>query len=225
MTAPGAGRSYDLVELFASFRSPVRGDHDYFVASPPAAFALDPAQLQALEVRAPFFVDRGWSVGPNRDLVPFVWDPRSGEQPRFSEAEAFTDYDSGHFGLAAVSAPTAETQAQLYAVLARAILDVHLANRSLLDEWFEGQGSASREIFVYFDRRRRVPEEKLLAEDGSIDPALWDARLDELAASIERRAFERHHFRWLEFLAHAVDVPQLMALIKAAQGSEQRSVD
>jgi hypothetical protein len=221
MTSPQGSRSYDLVELFASFRSPVSGDHDYFVAAPPAALALAPAQLRALEVREPFFVDRGWSVGPNRDLVPFVWDRRSGEQPRFSEAEAFTDYDSGHFGLAAVSAPTAETQAQLYVVLARAILDVHLANRSLMDEWFEGQGPASREIFVYFDRRRRAAEEKLLADDDTIDRAMWDARLEELAASIQQRAVLPHHIRWVEFLAHAVDIPQLMALIKAAQESAE----
>jgi hypothetical protein len=223
MMSQPPSRSYGLVELFDSFRSPVRSDHDYFVASPPAALALDRVQLQALEVREPFFVDRGWSVGPNRDVVPFVWDPKSGGQPRFSEAEAFTDYDSGHFGLAAVSAPTGQAQAQLYAVLAQGIVEVHRANRSLLDEWFAGQGPASQEIFVYFDRQRRTAEEKLLTADGSIDRTMWDARLEELAASIQQRTFLKHHFRWVEFLAHAVDVPQLMGLIKAAPGSARRS--
>jgi hypothetical protein len=217
MTSPRTGPSYDFAELFDSFRSPVWSDHEYFVTSPPAALALDRTQLRALEVREPFFVDRGWSVGPSRDLVPFVWDRNSGGQPRFSEAEAFTDYDSGHFGLTAVSAPTGVTQAQLYAVLAQAIVDVHLANRSLLDEWFAGQGPTSRETFVYFDRQRRAPEEKLLSADGSIDQPMWDARLEELVANIERRAFHKHHIRWVEFLAHAVDMPQLMGLIKAAQ--------
>jgi hypothetical protein len=150
-------------------------------------------------------------------VVPFVWDEGSGGQARFSEAEAFTDYDSGHFGLAAVSAPSAESQAQLYALLAQGILDVHLANRSLLAEWFAGQGAASEEIFVYFDRQRPAPEEKLLAVDGSIDQAMWDARLEELANGVARRSFLRHHFRWVEFLAHAVDVPGLVGLIRAAQ--------
>jgi hypothetical protein len=44
---------------------------------------------------------------------------------------------------------------------------------------------------------------------------MWEARLRELAEHIERGGFLRHHFRWVEFLAHAVDVPGLMALIKA----------
>jgi hypothetical protein len=217
VTSPNAGRVYGFVELFESFRSPVRGGHDYFVESPPASLTLDPAQLRALEVRAPFFIDRGWSASPNQDLVPFVWDPGSGGQPRFQEAEAFTDYDSGHFGLAAVSAPTGAAQAQLYAVLAQAIVDVHRANRSLMAEWFEAQGAASQHIFSYFDEERPAPEEKLLAADGSVDEAMWETRLQELGGHIERRGFLRHHFRWVEFLAHAVDVPQLMALIKAAQ--------
>ena len=220
MSNPDSGRTYAFPDLFESFHTPVRGGHEYFVESPPTSLALDPAQLRALEVRAPFFIDRGWSASPNRDLVPFVWDPYSGGQPRFSEAEAFTDYDSGHFGLAAVSAPTGSAQAQLYAVMAQAIVDVHRANRSLMAEWFEAQGPGSQRIFAYFDEERFDQEEKLLAADGSIDEAMWDARLQELAEHLERRAFLRHHFRWVEFLAHAVDVPQLMALIRAAQASQ-----
>jgi hypothetical protein len=214
-----SGHAYGFVELFESFRAPVRGGHDYFVESPPSSLSLGPAQLRALEVRAPFFIDRGWSASPNQELVPFVWDPASGGQPRFSEAEAFTDYDSGHFGLAAVSAPTGAAQAQLYAVLAQAIVDVHRANRSLMSEWFEAQGTGSQRIFVYFDEERFTPEEKLLAPDGTIDQALWDARLQELAEHLERQAFLRHHIRWVEFLAHAVDVPELMGTIKAAQST------
>ena len=214
-----SGRTYAFTELFESFRSPVRGGHDYFVESPPSSLQLDPAQLRALEVRAPFFIDRGWSASPNRELVPFVWDPGSGGQPRFQEAEAFTDYDSGHFGLAAVSAPTGATQAELYALMAKAIVDVHRANRALMDEWFEAQGPASQNIFAYFDEERAAPEEKLLGPDGAIDPTMWDARLQELSDHVEQRAFLRHHFRWVEFLAHAVDMPQLMALIRAAQAT------
>src|SRR5438309_11083470 len=107
-------RTYRLEELFGGLRSQVHSQHEYFVARPPKSLALEPEHLQALEVRAPFFIDHGWSFGPNPDLVPFVWDRSSGGQPRFSEAEALTDYDAGSFGLAAVSAPTAETQAQFY---------------------------------------------------------------------------------------------------------------
>jgi len=205
------------VELFESFRSPVRGGHEYFVESPPASLSLTPSQLRALEVRAPFFIDRGWSASPNRDLVPFVWDPDSGGQQRFSEAEAFTDYDSGHFGLAAVSAPTGAAQPQLYAVLAGSIVEVHPPNRPLMAEWFAAQAQASQNIFSYFDEERSAPEEKLLAAGGTIDDAMWDPRLQELADHIERRAVLRHHIRWVEFLAHAVDVPQLMSLIKKEQ--------
>src|SRR5579871_2509671 len=215
MIPQDTGPSYGLEELFDSFLSPLRSNHEYFVAAPPAALVLEPAQLRALEVREPFFVDHGWSAGPNRALVPFVWDPRSGGQPRFSEAEAFTDYDSGHFGLAAVSAPTARDQAQLYALIAQGILDVHRANRSLLSEWFASQGAASRDIFIYFDRERSSPEDKLLTASGDIDQAMWDERFAELARRVEERSFCKHHVRWVEFLAHAVDVPQLMALIRA----------
>src|SRR5205814_5586611 len=136
--------------IFASLRYPVPTNHDYFVAAPPAALDLDSTQAHALEVREPFFVDHGWSFGPNQDLVPFVWDRSSGGQPRFSEAEALTDYDSGSFGLAAVSAPTAEGQAQVYKVLGQAIVHVHQANRDLLAEWLDGQGSSSRHAFIYF---------------------------------------------------------------------------
>src|SRR5439155_22150920 len=131
---------------------------------------------------------------------------------------SLTDYDSGSFGLAAVSAPTAESQAQLYTVLARAIVDVHRGNRDLLAEWLDAQGPSSREAFVYFDRERPPAQEKLLAADGTVDRALWDARLDELAACLDQGTFHKHHFRWIEFLAHAVDIPQLMGLIQAAQG-------
>ena len=210
-------RGYTLAEVFASLRYPVHADHDYFVTAPPEQLALDPTRLRALEVRSPFFVDHGWSFGPDRELVPFVWDPRVGGQPRFSEAEALTDYDSGLLGLASMSASTPEGQAQLYALLARAILNVHRSNRDLLAEWFDGQGSSSSSAFVYFDRERVPAVEKLLAIDGAIDRPLWDARLDELEARLNRDAFSKHHFRWVEFLAHAVNIPRLMALIRAAQ--------
>jgi hypothetical protein len=209
-------RPYGLVEFFEGVRSPVREDHDYFVASPPATLQLDPEQRRALEVRAPFFIDHGWSAGPDRNLVPFVWDPKSGGQHRFSEAESLTDYDSGLVGLSAVSAPTGKDQAQLFTVLTRAIVDVHRGNRDLLPEWFEAQGPASREIFVYFDEERGPAEEKLLGRDGQIDQVMWDARLDELLRCLENGAVQKHHFRWAEFLAHSVDIPGLVRLVQAA---------
>lgn len=210
-------RGYTLAEVFGSLRYPARADHDYFVAAPPEALDLTPSQLRALEVRAPFFVDHGWSFGPDRELVPFVWDPSVGGQPRFSEAEALTDYDSGLLGLASMSASTPQGQAQLYALLTRAILSVHRSHRDLLAEWFDGQGSSSSSAFLYFDRERIPAVEKLLAVDGAIDRALWDVRLDGLDACLGQDAFFKHHFRWVEFLAHAVDIPRLMALIQAAQ--------
>ena len=217
MTPLDPGRSYTLSEVFGRLQYPVRSDHDYFVAAPPEALTLDGAQLQALEVRAPFFVDQGWSFGPNRDLVPFVWDQRVGGQPRFSEAEALTDYDSGLMGLASMSAPAAPTQAKLYALFAQAILDVHASNRDLLSEWFDGQGDSSRGAFVYFDRERPPAAEKLLAADGRVDRALWDGRLVELADCLRQDAWSKHHFRWVEFLAHSVDIPRLVGLARGAQ--------
>jgi len=115
-----------------------------------------------------------------------------------------------------MSASTPQGQAQLYALLTRAILSVHRSNRDLLTEWFDGQGPSSSSAFLYFDRERIPAAEKLLAVDGAIDRALWDARLDELDACLGQDAFAKHHFRWVEFLAHAVDIPRLMALIRAA---------
>lgn len=217
ITSLDPARAYGLTEIFASLRNPVFTRHDYFVAAPPDTLHLDPAQLRALEVRAPFFVDHGWSFGPNQDLVPFVWDRGSGGQPRFSEAESLTDYDSGSFGLAAVSAPTPETQAQLYRVLTRAIVSVHQSNPNLLDEWLDAQGASSHEAFAYFDAERPVALEKLLAADGTVDRALWETRCVELVTCVHDDAFRKHHFRWVEFLAHSVNIPQLVGLIRAAQ--------
>jgi len=210
-------RAYSLTDVFGIPRNPVYPNHEYFVAEPPDALALDADQLQTLGVRAPFFVDHGWSFGPNPDLVPFVWDRASGGQRRFSEAESLTDYDAGSFGLAAVSAPTAEAQGQLYRVLAQAIVDVHQGSPDLLAEWWAAQGTSSHDAFLYFDAERSPAVEKLLAADGTVDRALWDPRLDELSTCIGSDAWKKHHFRWVEFLAHAVDMPQLMALIRAAQ--------
>lgn len=214
MISLDAARSYALAEAFGLLQHPVAADHDCFVAAPPVALDLSAPQLKALEVRSPFFVDHGWSFGPDRDLVPFVWDPRVGGQHRFTEAEALTDYDSGLLGLASVSAATGESQARLYALLARAILAVHRSNPELLTEWLHAQGPSSRQAFVYFDRERGPAVEKLLAPDGTIDRALWDTRLDELETFLSRDALYKHHFRWIEFLAHAVDIPQLIALLR-----------
>ena len=114
MTAGSSRAPTRLTEIFASLRNPCSHRTTTTSSQPRRPLDLDPAQMRALEVREPFFVDHGWSFGPNQDLVPFVWDRTSGGQPRFSEAEALTDYDSGSFGLAAVSAPTAESQAQAH---------------------------------------------------------------------------------------------------------------
>jgi len=210
------GRTYTLEEVFGSLGYPAMTDHDYFVADPPAPLALDPSALSALEVRAPFFVDHGWSFGPDANIVPFVWDNRAGGQPRFSEGEALTDYDSGLVGLAAVSGADARPQAQLYRVLAQAIIEVHRADRALLAAWPDAQGQSSRDAFIYFDQERSPAEEKLLSAEGSIDGGLWDARLDELATCLTEDTFRKHHFRWIEFLAHAVNVPQLVRLAQGA---------
>jgi hypothetical protein len=214
MTSLDPERDYTLTEVFGSLRYPIRTDHDYFVAEVPAELDFDRAQLPALEVRSAFFVDHGWSFGPDQALVPFVWDPRVGGQHRFSEAEALTDYDSGLVGLAAMSADPASQQAQLYALLARAILMVHQANRDLLPEWLDAQGDSSKSAFVYFDSERGPSVEKLLTVDGTVDRALWDGRLDELELRLSQDAFAKHHFRWVEFLAHSVDIPRLIGLVR-----------
>jgi hypothetical protein len=216
MAASDPEPTFLLTDLFGRLRSPVYSGHTYFVENPPERLDLNADQLRALEVREPFFVGNGWSMGPNRAVVPFVWDPQSGRQARFSEAESYTDYDSGHLGLVAVSAPTGETQAKLYVLVARAILDVHRANRALLGEWFDGQVGGSADVFQYFDNERQPPVEKLLNAEGVVDRDLWDRRIDELSAGLDVGAFKPHYFRWFEFLAHAVDIPQLMQLIRAA---------
>lgn len=208
-------RTYTLEEVFGSLHHPIGSEHDYFIALPPTKPELDGSALAELEVRAPFFVDHGWSFGPDSDLVPFVWDPGVGGQHRFSEGEALTDYDSGLVGLSAVSAPDGAGQAQLYRVLAQTIVDVHRVNRQLLPEWLESQGPSSKGAFMYFDQERHPAEEKLLSADGSIDGVLWDARLDELTVCLDQDTIRKHHLRWIEFLAHAVDIPRLMTLIRS----------
>ncbi len=215
MRSLGEGQAYTLGEIFGSLRYPVPADHDYFVASP-SSLDLDPADYGALEIRAPFFVDHGWSFGPDPDIVPFVWDRAVGGQPRFSEAEALTDYDSGLVGLAAVSAPDAESQAELYRMLSAAIVRIHAANRELLPEWFAAQGPSSAEAFIYFDRERTAPDEKLLSAAASIDEKIWRERLDELDDCLANDGLNKHHLRWIEFLAHGVKIPRLVALIKGA---------
>src|SRR5205807_126577 len=93
---------------------------------------------------------------------------------------------------------------------------VHQADRALLAEWLDAQGPASRHAFIYFDQERFPAEEKLLNAEGSIDGVLWDARLDELTTCLGQDAVRKHHLRWLEFLAHSVDVPALVRLVKDA---------
>ena len=102
-------------------------------------------------------------------------------------------------------------------VLPGAILEVHRSNRDLLPEWLDAQGQASRNAFAYFDQERLPAVEKLLAADATIDRALWETRFEELAACLNQDAVQKHHLRWIEFLAHAVDIPQLVRLIRAAQ--------
>src|SRR5438067_1433472 len=177
MTTLDPAQTYTLEAIFGSLECPVRSEHDYFVETPPSDLQVDAVALKALEIRAPFFVDHGWSFGPDEHVVPFVWEPRIGGQARFSEGEALTDYDSGLVGLASVSAPDAETEARLYRVLGQAIVRTHQADPALLAEWLEAQGPASRHAFIYFDQERSPADEKLLAADGSIDRGLWDARL------------------------------------------------
>lgn len=196
-------------------RYPVVPGHGYFVANPPESIELTPDQLASLELRAPFFVDSGMWLGPDRRVVPFVWDDDVGGQPRFSEAEGLTDYDAGSFGLAAVCGATPTDQAKVYAALARGILAVHRANPALLGDWLTAQGDLSASLFRRFDRERPPAEEKLLSPEGAIDRDLWTERMAELDDCLARDAFHKHHFRWIEFLAHSVNVPRLMTFIGA----------
>lgn len=163
---------------------------------------------------------------------------------RFINGEAATKGDSGLVGLAAASASTPEQQARLYKTLANAVVDIHLrsfANTgrpALIDRWYAAQQKKGRWDddrildslggFEYFDHDQvtgevtgelRPENERLFmykdtGELDSLDIGFWMSRTKELHKALETGTLQPHHLRWIELLAHSVDVNGLIKIIK-----------
>ncbi len=231
------------------FGQPTDRTNEFYVTSPPASLNLTPQELQALELRAPFFINirqnpnnpRSWSWNTNRRVVPHVRYGADGDEPqqRFVNAEHATNGDSGMFALAAMSSPDPQRQAQLYRDLADVVLKAHENNKELLKQWIHAQGedqtgddiSTSKGIFKHYDLERALnlndaqlqAREMLVQTDNRgkynevINQQVWVQRIDELNQAIRTDALKPHHFRWLEFLSHSVDIAKVVRDMHTAE--------
>jgi len=151
------------------------------------------------------------------------------QNKRYIKAEEATNGDSGVFAVAAASAEEPKDQAKLYKFLSGSILAVHGHNPALLEAWLHNQTEFSMNMFIGYDdfkdQGRTIPRtdknERLLErnQDGGVDTTgtvdMWKTRITELEKAIKDDNLQPYHLRWIEFLAHSVDVP---GLIKTARG-------
>lgn len=216
-----------LEEMFTSLPSPVIEGHKYFVEKPPEDIRLTKEEMTSLESRVPFFVKEGDLIKAREEAVPFVWDPVVGieKNPRFKEAEDLTQGDSGLLALAANSARTPQEQARLYRALSKSVIGIHENNPELLKEWYKAQDEFSINVFRGIDNqeiRKGDSSTILLATELNATSdqqiayieSVWPDRIKSLKEAIANKKLEPHDLRWIEFLSHSVNIPEL---IKKAQ--------
>lgn len=240
------GKDYSLTELFQHVQGDPVTTHRYFIEGQPQPLIIDQISLTPPfipEKQQPFFLltytdekktTYQWQL--NEQAAPYVYTLHKKGFPRFDNGESATDGDSGIFGLCASSAPTHETQAQLYKVMAESIVQIHQLNPSLFKSWFEAQlkptpgtdlPSLSQFIMNDVDPQTdqlRPEKERLLIythEDGQtidVDPdasfELWKKNIVELQQALEQGKLQKHHLRWIELLGHSINIDELMLKIK-----------
>lgn len=234
-------RPYTTYEIFDFIKGPIDKNHPRFIENPPGQIPLNSLDASSLELRLPFFINiktdpsspemlLGCETNPL--VIPFVFD-ETGRTKRFKNGEAATHGDSGLVGLAAASAPDAQRQAKLYKSLTQAILSVHSSNKTLLNEWRQEQEFWAQEnggSYAYFvgldhteDGQLRPENERLFPYNGPLSPNIeqfmpfWAERKRELATALQQDRLYPHHLRWIEFLAHSVNVDRLMQIAKQNQ--------
>ena len=233
---PLAEGSYKVEDVFRQIKGAVKKDHDYFIGKPPEPKKFSESELVDLESKKPFFlVNLDKKVfETNKEVIPFVWDQKLGSRDeRFSNAEKLTKGDSGLVALAAVSSETPEEQAEVYRILTSTILQVHENNPKLIGEWLRAQlnnrdyNLTSMYVFHSNDVERGKengsPNDTLLPykvdspmPDSSVALLLWKPRIDELKSSLSQDQLQPHHLRWIEFLSHSVNVPEIIKEIQKA---------
>lgn len=204
---------------------------DYFI-SDPKDIQFTPEQLHQLRINEPFFIP--WPnafCAANPKIIP--WD-KFQNSPRFIKVEGLTDNDSGLLALTAVSAPDEQKQALLYLTLAKNILFMHKNDRIYLLKWLMNQKIPSiGEFAPYdffrkndhinndFDNQLKPEQERLLlyeTTDNTIEGERfinhWQDRIVQLEKAIKEGKIERHHYRWIEFLSHSVNVGEMVKMMK-----------
>lgn len=218
-----------LGKVFAKIPgAPVTASHGNPYYSEGRLAYIGGSNLNSLESRKPFFVIDSTGIKPNKEVVPFVFDPKINESQRFKEAEKHTDGDSAIFALCAISAPTPDKQAHLYSAVANTIVKMHTDNPELLIDWMakqlEAQGlsnTSSFDVFSSFDfsqRDGKVVQRPINEVLVSFPPEdfekIWKARIEELGKLGSKDEFVPHQIRWIEFLSHSVYIPELLSRVE-----------
>jgi hypothetical protein len=210
-----------------------RADFDYFVPNPTEPFTIDPAQIDDYTVTEPFFEildqlpDGRLNIRASRTVAPFAYedinvpDPIDSTNPMYEAGEEFTNRDGGLLALAAAAAETPEGRVALYTTLADTILTIHEQRPNLLDEWVTAQdrqqtpfGSNSYNVLESFDNGRPVEERLLQLDNFDGD---WRNRIAELRTRFTTQpiTLQPYHLRWMEFLAHSVNVTRIIREMQA----------
>ncbi|NTU72582.1 hypothetical protein HGB07_00165 [Candidatus Roizmanbacteria bacterium] len=214
-----------LKDFYERVPIPVTSENNpYFLSRLPDNLDLSPEDLTNpdFQMIKPFFVDvqsdadKGSLWKTNREAVPYVWtfDPRSpNPNYRFATIEKYLYGDSGTTALAGATIATTEEQAKIYVGLATSVLKIHQSNPNLLSAWNivqktiqTGSTNSSMDVFNYYDQKSS-PDEKLVSFTGD-----WQKRITELSnlLSQPQPQLKFYHHRWIEFLAHSVNVGKIM---------------
>jgi len=246
-----SGKDYTLEQLFENVQGEVNSSHHFFVENPPSQISLTNEEINRLGLIEPFITNvtmdgnrLAWQI--NQNVAPFVFElGEGGTDPnqRFINGEKATDGDSGLVGLAAASGENPEDQALLYHDLAGAIISVHERNPDLLRQWLDRQRQTEKDdeisSLAILSRDDLANDQKLKSEHerlfifseeklkNSPDRALedflptWQRRIVELKQAMSENKLQKHHLRWMELLAHSVDVGGLVDIIKEKAGPQQ----
>jgi hypothetical protein len=218
------------LEIFQAIQGPVNKDHAWFIEDPEVEWDfLDGYLTQQFQQVEPFFVgtftdDEGKEQGqPNVEVVPFVPEFFKTDE-RFTNAEKYTNYDSGLIALCAVSAQTPEKQAALFRKYTNLILSIHEESPKLLANWLKVQQESEpyRSYTTFFKNDHVVldsggtnlkpVEERLVVLDDFEET--WKERIKELSEALENDMFMPYHLRWIEFLSHSTDIRKIHTVFR-----------
>ncbi len=155
---------------------------------------------------------------------------------RFTEAaNRLTNDDSSLIALSAVASSDPEKQAQVYNDIAQILITTFRQYPGIYTEWLRTQdhdkgrlsmnslGYYKSEDAVWFanngndERYRALPRNT----SGELDTTstAWSSRITELDEAIKKNQFTLYQHRWLETMSKAVDIREVIKLIKSKQPS------